>query len=226
MHTLFLRCGISNRTSKITAITRISTNFKLLQVPFSFNRYPSVAYILMSRYLLFKSVLLFSLARTYKRLVQHHWGFPRLCRYSETFLRNCFTPVHTQSMPRSRDAASTDENWTLTERRVRHLERTVPGRYLLSHHTMINRTYWNDISKTNPSTCQLLMSTAGTRRFLATISHQLAPLQIKISCNLSFGNEIRVRSAALLNWRFDNFASDKYLIDIDSWFLLSGNISR
>ena len=39
-------------------------------------------------------------------------------------------------MPRSRDAAWIDENWTLTERRVRHLERTVLGRYLLSCHTV------------------------------------------------------------------------------------------
>ena len=39
-------------------------------------------------------------------------------------------------MPPSRDAAWMDENWTLTERRVRHLERTVLGRYLLSCHTV------------------------------------------------------------------------------------------
>ena len=89
------------------------------QVPFSFSRYRSLAYILMSRYLLFKFALPFSLVRTYKRLV-----------------RTFFTPVHTQSMPRSRDAAWIDENRTLTERRVRHLERTVLGRYLLSCHTV------------------------------------------------------------------------------------------
>ena len=29
-----------------------------------------------------------------------------------------------------------DENWTFIERRVRHLERTVLGRYLLSYHTV------------------------------------------------------------------------------------------
>ena len=46
------------------------------------------------------------------------------------------THVHTQSLPRPRDATSIDENWTLTERRVRHLERTVLGRYLLSCHTV------------------------------------------------------------------------------------------
>ena len=45
--------------------------------------------------------------------------------------------MSTQSLPRPRDATSIDENWTLTERRVRHLERTVLGRYLLSCHTVI-----------------------------------------------------------------------------------------
>ena len=110
------------------------------QVPFSFSRYRSLAYILMSRYLLFKFALPFSLVRTYKRLVQPYRGFLRLCRYSKTFLRTFFTPVHTQSMPRSRDAAWIDENRTLTERRVRHLERTVLGRYLLSCHTVHSPT--------------------------------------------------------------------------------------
>ena len=95
-----------------------------------------LAYILMSRYLLFKFALPFSLARTYKRLVQPYRGFLRLCRYSKTFLRTFFTPVHTQSMPRSRDAAWIDENWTLIERHVRHLERMVFGRYLLSCHSV------------------------------------------------------------------------------------------
>ena len=103
------------------------------QVPFSFSRYRSLTYILMSRYLLFKFALPFS----YKRLVQPYWGFLRLCRYSKTFLRTFVTLVHTQSMPRSRDAAWIDENWTLTERRVRHLERTLLGRYLLSCHTVM-----------------------------------------------------------------------------------------
>ena len=65
-------------------------------------------------------------------------GFPRLCRHSKTFLRIFFTPVHTQSLLRSRDAAWIDENWTLTEWRVHHLERTVPGVYLLSYHTVIH----------------------------------------------------------------------------------------
>ena len=46
------------------------------------------------------------------------------------------THVHTQSLPRPRDVTQIDENWTLTKRRVRHLERTVLGRYLLSCHTV------------------------------------------------------------------------------------------
>ena len=62
------------------------------QVPFSFSRYRSLAYILMSRYLLFKLALPFSLARTYKRLVQPYRGFLRLWRYSKTFLRTFFYP--------------------------------------------------------------------------------------------------------------------------------------
>ena len=62
------------------------------QVPLSFSRYRSLAYILMSRYLLFKLALPFSLARTYKRLVQPYRGFLRLCRYSKTFLRTFLTP--------------------------------------------------------------------------------------------------------------------------------------
>ena len=62
------------------------------QVPFSFSRYCSLAYILTSRYLLFKFALPFSLARTYKRLVQPYRGFLRLCRYSKTFLRTFFYP--------------------------------------------------------------------------------------------------------------------------------------
>ena len=75
------------------------------QVPFSFSKYRSLAYILMSRYLLFKFALPFSLARSYKLLVQPYRGFPRLFRYFETFLRTFSTPVHTQPLPRSRDAA-------------------------------------------------------------------------------------------------------------------------
>ena len=129
--------GISNRNGKITEITRISTNFKWLQVPFSFSRYRSLAYILMSRYLLFKFALPFSLAQTYKRLVQPYRGFLYdSAGIPKRFYALFFTPVHTQSMPRSRDAAWIDENWTLIERRVRHLERMVLGRYLLSCHTV------------------------------------------------------------------------------------------
>ena len=135
VHTLFL-WWYFKQNWKINAITRISANFKLLQVPLAFSKYRSLVYILMNRYLLFKFALPFSLARTYKRLVQPYRCFPRLCRYSETFLRTFSTPAHIQSLPRSRDAASIDENWTLTERRVRHLERTIPGRYLLSYHTV------------------------------------------------------------------------------------------
>ena len=93
------------------------------QVPFSFSRYRSLAYILMSRYLLFKFALPFSLARTYKRLVQPYRGFLRLCRYSKTFLRTFITHMHIQSLPRSRGAATIAENWSLTERRFRHLEK-------------------------------------------------------------------------------------------------------
>ena len=106
------------------------------QVPFSFSRYRSLAYILMSRYLLFKFALPFSLARTYKRLVQPYRGFLRLCRYSKTFLRTFITHTHIKSLPRSRDAATIAENWSLTKRRFRHLERTVLGRYLLSCYTV------------------------------------------------------------------------------------------
>ena len=62
------------------------------QVPFSFSRYRSPPYILMSRYILFKFALPFSLARTYKRLAQPYRGFLRLCRYSKTFLRT-FLPL-------------------------------------------------------------------------------------------------------------------------------------
>ena len=107
------------------------------QVPFSFSRYRSLAYILMSRYLLFKFTLPFSLARTYKRLVQPYRGFLRLYRYSKTFLCTFITHMHIPSLPRSRDAATITENWSLTKRRFRHLERTVLGRYLLSCHTVL-----------------------------------------------------------------------------------------
>ena len=78
----------------------------------------------------------FSLHRTFLRLMQPFQAFSRLYEYSETFLRTFSTHLHTESLPRIRDATSIDENWTLTERRVRHLERTVLDRYLLSCHTM------------------------------------------------------------------------------------------
>ena len=128
--------GISKRTDKITVIPPFSASSKLLQVPFSFSEYRSLAYILLYKYLLFKFVLPFSLPRAYKRLVQPYRGFLRLSRYSETFLRTFITHMHIQSLPRSRDAATIAENWSLTERRFRHLERTVLGRYLLSCHTV------------------------------------------------------------------------------------------
>ena len=117
------------------------------QVPFSFSRYRSLAYILMSRHLLFKFSLPFSLARTYRRLVQPYRGFLRLYRYSKTFLRTFITHMHIQSLPRSLDAATIAENWSLTERRFRHLERTVLGRYLLSCPTLWRhgRLWWNHI---------------------------------------------------------------------------------
>ena len=108
------------------------------QVPFSSSRYRSSAYILMSRYLLFKFAFPFSLARHYKRLVQPYRGFYDSAGIPKRFYA-LFTPEYTQWMPRSRDAAWKEEIWTLTERRVRHLERTVLGRYLLSCHTV---SYW------------------------------------------------------------------------------------
>ena len=69
-------------------------------------------------------------------------GFPTTLPVFQNVSTHFFTPVHTQSMPRPRDATSIDENWTLTERRVRHLERTVLGRYLLSCH-IVNDRRWN-----------------------------------------------------------------------------------
>ena len=122
---------------EMTVITRISASSKLLQVPFSFSKYRSLAYILLCKYLLFKFALPFSLPRTYKRLVQPYRCFLWLSRYSETFLRTFITHLHIQSLPRSRDAATIAENWSLTERRFRHLKRTVLGRYLLSCYTVI-----------------------------------------------------------------------------------------
>ena len=46
-----------------------------------------------------------------------------------------------------------DENWTLTERRVRHLERTVLGRYLLSCHTVNTLIYWQPTVQCDNTTC-------------------------------------------------------------------------
>ena len=60
-------------------------------------------------------------------------------------------PVHTNPMPRARDAATIVENWSLTERRFRHLQRTVLGRYFLSCHTVIANAQDLHLSCTNSS---------------------------------------------------------------------------
>ena len=140
-HTIFPRWYVSMEFQigliEITVITRISASSKLLQVPFSFSKYRSLAYILLCKYLLFKFALPFSLPRTYKCLVQPYEGFLRLSWYSETFLLTFITHMHIQPLPSSRDAATIAENW-LTERRFHHLQRTVLGRYLLSCFTVSN----------------------------------------------------------------------------------------
>ena len=128
---------------EITLITRISASSKLLQAPFSFSKYRSLSYILLCKYLLVKFALPFSLPRTYKRLVQPYRGFLRLSWYSETCLRTFITHMHIQSLPRSCDAATIAENWSLTERRFRHLERTVLGRYLLSCYTVSSASIYS-----------------------------------------------------------------------------------
>ena len=100
-HTLFPRwydwMEFQKGLIEITVITRISASSKLLQVPFSFSKYRSLAYILLCKYLIFKFALPFSLPRTYKRLVQPYRGFLWLSRYSETFLRTFITHMHIQS---------------------------------------------------------------------------------------------------------------------------------
>ena len=63
-----------------------------------------------------------------------HATVPAFWNVSTHFL----TPVHSNPMSCARDAATIVENWSLTERRFRHLERTVLGRYLLSCHTVIS----------------------------------------------------------------------------------------
>ena len=63
------------------------------QVPFSFSRYRSLVYILMSsRYLLFKFALPFSLARTYKRLVQPYRVSYNSAGIPKRFYALCFYP--------------------------------------------------------------------------------------------------------------------------------------
>ena len=70
-----------------------------------------------------------------------HTAFPSLPATVPVFWNvstHFFYPVHTQSLPRPHDATSVDEIWTLTKRCVHHLGRMVPGRYLLSYHTVEN----------------------------------------------------------------------------------------
>ena len=107
----------------------------MLQVPFFIPRYLLLKQIPFSTHqqAIHGTVLFTPDLLTPHKLFQ---DFPRLHQYSETFLRTFSTHVHTQSLPRPRDATSINENLTLTERRVRHLERKVLGRYLLSCHTV------------------------------------------------------------------------------------------
>ena len=144
-HTIFPRFdGIQKGLKEITVITCISDSSKLLQVPFSFSKYRSLAYILLCKYLLFKFSLPFSLPRTYKRLVQPYRSFLWLSRYSETFLRTFITRMHIQSLPRSRDATTIAENWSLTERCFSHLENgtwQVPSQLLQSANA-VSRPQW------------------------------------------------------------------------------------
>ena len=90
----------------------------------------------------------FSLHRTFWCPIQLFQASPRLYQYSKTLLRTFSTHVYTQSAPRARDAVSNDEEWTLTERRDRHLERTVPGRYLLSYYTVTRCHYFFAVRRT------------------------------------------------------------------------------
>ena len=78
----------------------------------------------------------FSLHRTFYRLISLYKPSRDCTSILKRFYALFTTDVHTQWLPRPRDATSIDENWTLTERRVRHLERTVLGRYRLSCHTV------------------------------------------------------------------------------------------
>ena len=117
---------------KITVITCVSPNTKLLKVPFSSSKYRSLAFILMGRYLLFRFGLPFSSQWTYKRLVQ----LTRVSRYSPGILKCLYAlliPLCTLSHCLIHTIA---ENCSFTERRFRHLEKTVLGKYLLSYHTV------------------------------------------------------------------------------------------
>ena len=157
---------------EMTVITRISASSKFLQVPFSFSKYRSLAYILLRKYPLFKFALSFSLPRTHKRLVQPYRGSLRLSRYSETFLRTFITHMHIQSLPRSLDAATIAENWSLTERRFRYLERTVLGRHLLSCYTVLE---WGVEGRGMRGLSQILsdVSLSYSLRHISTGEHSL-----------------------------------------------------
>ena len=107
--------------------------------------------------------LLFSLSRIYKRLVQPCRGFPRLYRYSETFLRTFITLMHTQSLSRSLDANTFAGNWSFNERRFRYLERTVLGNSYFGYHTVNKVTLVTPRLKSSP-TRLLLNSLLRTNR--------------------------------------------------------------
>ena len=80
-------------------------------------------------------------------------------------------------------AAWIDENWTLTERRVRHLERTVLGRYLLSCHTvmyLVNKCYWNVTNWTIICAYLLVINYLSWNMIISSVERFL-PFQHKIN---------------------------------------------
>ena len=128
--------------------------FQWLQVPFSFSKYRShsagtVLWLIFDEQVPSLQIcitVLFSADLQTPRTALP--GFPTTLPVFQNVSTHFFypsTPMHTQSMPRSRHAAWIDKNGTLTERRVRHLERTVLGRYLLSCHTVT----WSAINLCN-----------------------------------------------------------------------------